>query len=670
MEQALLQGVREGRSCTSPFMFLNVSDNPAALRQCAATHALQFSDIAVSLGPLAARDSNGRIRLAYVSPDFGQHPVSYLIADLIEQHDRSRFEVIGVSLARGGNDPWRQRLVDGFDRFFDMRAESDESVVRRLRELRVDIAVDLAGYTTSSRPTVFASRAAPIQVNYLGFPGTMGAGFMDYILADRFVIPEAQQPHYTEKVVYLPDSFQSAAHRQIGERTPTRRELRLPDKGFVFCCFNNTYKIHPDLFDIWMRLLAQVEGSVLWVSRSNELVEQNLRREAQSRGVDPDRLVFAPRAPFEEYLARYRQADVFLDTLPFNAGTTASDALWAGLPVLTCSGRSFASRMAGSLLHAAGLPELVTDSLEEYEALALRLAQDPALLGSIRDKLGSNRATAPLFDVDRFRRHIEAAYRRMFDTDQRGEPPSAFVVNPEEESGDPAIAGAATARSSPIPVVVARASPEVGGQEEPPTEKKKLLHVGCGPASPEKLPAIFRSHGWLEVRLDIDPDCKPDIVSSMTDMSGVGTASCDAIFSSHNLEHLYPHEVPMALREFHRALAPEGFALVTVPDLQRVAELVSQDKLEDTAYVSPAGPISPLDMLFGHRASLARGNLFMAHRTGFTAKALAGALRRAGFVQVGVKRDGRFGLSAIAYLKARSEQELAAMEQALEATKS
>jgi len=434
-KQVLLQGVLDGQECVRPFVFLNIGDDSVAQRHCAQIYAESVCSGRPSHSEKAAFHSHDKIRLAYISPDFGEHPVAYLIADLIEQHDRARFEVFGISIHRRSQDPWRQRLAKGFDQFLDVRAESDEAVVQRLRDLEIDIAVDLAGYTTSSRPGIFAGRAAPIQVNYLGFPGTMGAEFMNYILADRFVIPEDVQSCYTEQVVYLPDTFQCAARREIAERTPSRRELGLPEAGFVFCCFNNSYKIHPELFDIWMRLLTHVEGSVLWLFKANESVEGNLRREAEARGVSPERLRFAPRVPPAQYLAQYRQADLFLDTLPYNAGTTASDALWAGLPVLTCAGRSFVSRMAGSLLRAVGLPELITENLADYEALALRLATHRDELAALKQKLARNRLTQPLFNVDRFRRHIEAAYQHMWETWQRGEPPAAFAVEPIE-TGD------------------------------------------------------------------------------------------------------------------------------------------------------------------------------------------------------------------------------------------
>ena len=286
------------------------------------------------------------------------------------------------------------------------------------------------GYTQDARPGILAYRPAPIQASYLGFPGTTGAEFIDYIIADKTVAPFEHQPFYTEKIVHLPDCYLvNDTKRNIAEGSPSRQEAGLPEKGFVFCCFNNNWKITPDVFGVWMRLLRAVEGSVLWLLRDNEGAERNLRKEAQARGIDPLRLVFAGHLPLDDdHLARHRLADLFLDTLPYNAHTTASDALWTGLPVLTREGTAFAGRVAASLLYAVGLPELVTHGLEEYEALALKLATDPPSLRSIRRKLEVNRLTHPLFDTDRFRRHIEAAYTTMWETWQRGDPPASFAV--------------------------------------------------------------------------------------------------------------------------------------------------------------------------------------------------------------------------------------------------
>jgi predicted O-linked N-acetylglucosamine transferase (SPINDLY family) len=336
----------------------------------------------------------------------------------------------------------RKRLIAAFDEFHDVRKNSDKEVAKLLNDRHFDIAVDLAGYTQDSRPAILAHRPVPIQVNYLGFPATMGADFIDYIIADAMVLPVEHQPYYTEKVVYLPDCYQvNDTKRKIAERTPTRQEMELPEHAFVFCCFNNNWKITPEIFDIWMRLLHQVEGSVLWLLGDNERAERSLRKETQRRGIDLSRLVFAGRLPPAEHLARHRLADLFLDTLPYSAHTTASDALWAGLPVLTCKGEAFAGRVATSLLHAVGIPELITSNREDYQTLALKLARDPALLAEIKAKLVRNRDTCPLFNTKRFARHIEVAYTTMWETWQRGEVPKSFSVEPIDLGGDPGQSG-------------------------------------------------------------------------------------------------------------------------------------------------------------------------------------------------------------------------------------
>lgn len=431
MEQQLVDDVRSGKPVSTPFPFLAISDSPADQLTCATSFVQnKFPAVPSPLGK-RVRYQHDRIRVAYLSSTFHDHPSAYLTSGLLEQHDRSKFETIGISFGPDTQSEMRSRLVSGLERFIDVRADSDEAVARLLKELEVDIAVDLRGFSRDARTGILARRPAPIQVNYLGFPGTMGADYIDYILADRVVIPEEHHPYYTEKVVYLPDCYQvNDSKRKISERTPTRAEAGLTEQVFVFCCFNNNYKLTPRIFDIWMRLLQRVEGSVLWLYQRNAVTVSNLRREAQARNIDPGRLVFAPRVKLDDHLARHRLADLFLDTLPYNAHTTASDALWAGLPVLTCAGKTFAGRVAGSLLHAVGLPELVTNTLEDYEALALRLATDESLLRKLKEKLARNRLSAPLFNTGRFRRHIEAAYTTMWEIHQRGEEPRTFAVMP------------------------------------------------------------------------------------------------------------------------------------------------------------------------------------------------------------------------------------------------
>jgi predicted O-linked N-acetylglucosamine transferase (SPINDLY family) len=340
--------------------------------------------------------------------------------------------VIGVSLGPDDQSDIRARLKAAFDQFHDVRDKSDRDVAALINDMRIDIAVDRSGYIVNSRPAIFAARPAPIQVNYLGFPGTLGADFYDYIIADATVLPFDQQPFYSENIVQLPDSYQSNdSRRPLAAHTPTREEAGLPPAGFVFCCFNNSYKIAPDIFDIWMRLLAQVGGSVLWLYADRASAEANLRREAAARGIDPARIVFARRMPQAEHLARHRLADLFLDTLPYNAHTTASDALWTGLPVVTCLGNTFAGRVAASLLHAVGMSDLVTSDLHAYERLARRLASEPALLGELRQRLQRNRLSQPLFDTDRYRRSLEAAYIAMWERWQRGDDAASFAVQGE-----------------------------------------------------------------------------------------------------------------------------------------------------------------------------------------------------------------------------------------------
>jgi predicted O-linked N-acetylglucosamine transferase (SPINDLY family) len=426
-EISLLRGqVREHQGAADPFTLVAVSPSLQEQLACAERHAaakLPAVPAPLWQGPRARHD---RIRLAYLSADFHEHATAHLAARLFELHDRSRFEVIGLSYGADDGSPMRQRLRHGFERFVDVRLQGDEEAAHALRRMEVDIAVDLKGYTTGARPGILAYRPAPVQVSYLGFPGTMGVPFIDYIIADRFVLPEQDQRWYAEKAVYL-DCYQvNDDGRAIAAQVPARAQAGLPQDAFVFCCFNNSYKIMPALFGIWMRLLGSVPGSVLWLLEDSEAARHALQAAARASGVDPARLVFAPRVAAAEHLARHRLADLFLDTLPYNAHTTASDALWAGLPLLTCAGTTFAGRVAGSLLASLGLPELVTHDLRHYEALALELAREPALLAALRGKLARNRQAAALFDTDRFRRGVEAAYAAMWETWQRGEPPRAL----------------------------------------------------------------------------------------------------------------------------------------------------------------------------------------------------------------------------------------------------
>jgi predicted O-linked N-acetylglucosamine transferase (SPINDLY family) len=427
--ERIVRPVLEGKRVVAPFPCMSFTDSAPVQLRCAAVYAADRCAAGRPGQPFTPYRHH-RIRVAYVSPDFREHAVSYLLAGVFERHDPQRFEIIAISLRPAEQTAFGQRVTGAFHRFIDASAYSDDDVVDLLRTLEIDIAVDLCGFTDGFRTQIFAQRVAPVQVNYLGFPGTMGASFMDYLIADTFVIPQEAKPHYAEHIVYMPHCFQANDDRRvISEVEFTRGQLGLPDGAFVFCCFNNSYKLNAQMFDIWMRLLDRTPGSVLWLLSPNESVRNNLRREAAARGVEPQRVVFAERLPYAEHLSRLKVADLFLDTLPFNAGATASDALWAGLPLLTCAGEAYAARMAGSLLQAIGLPELVTPGVGEYEARAIELVARPQDLNALRRRLNDNRSREPLFDTDRFRRHLESAYVHMWMRHERGDAPAGFTVD-------------------------------------------------------------------------------------------------------------------------------------------------------------------------------------------------------------------------------------------------
>jgi len=427
----LMAGVTAGKAAIRPFAFLAFESSPSAQTKCASTFMGKDFPLIEPLWK-GERRRHDRIRLAYVSGDFREHPVSHLLAGVFERNDRARFETIALSFGPAEPTPMRRRLEKAFDRFIDVRDKSDADVARMLNAAEVDIAVDLMGPTQHARPGIFSHRPAPIQALYLGYTGSSGADYFDYLIADRFVIPEAEQTDYREKIVYLPETYMGTdAARPIAKDTPSRAQEGLPPTGFVFGSFNNSYKITPPIFGIWMRLLRAVDGSVLWLANANEPAMRNLRREAQARQVDADRLVFARRVERnDEHLARCRLADLFLDTVPFGAHSTACDALWAGVPLLTCRGATFSGRVAGSLLNAVGLPELVTDTREDYEASALALARDPSLLASLKEKLARHRKNFPLFNTERFTRHLEAGYLAMWERYQRGDAPATIRVAP------------------------------------------------------------------------------------------------------------------------------------------------------------------------------------------------------------------------------------------------
>jgi len=452
--EAARSSVRNGQTI-APFMFIAIPSTPPEQMQCArAWIESNFRSASVTARCGARRDRD-RIHIAYLSADFHQHATAQLTAGLFEHHDRSRFEVTAISVGPNDHSDMRRRIEAAFERFVEAKPLGEDQIADMIRDLEVDILVDLKGYTQDARTGILAKRPAPIQVNYLGFPGTLGAGFVDYIIADRTLIPEHEFDCYAEKVAWLPDSYQpNDRNRPIADTAPVRTEHGLPEAGFVFCCFNDNYKITPIVFSCWMRILLAVENSVLWLFEDNPAAANNLRREAATAGVAPERLVFARRLPNAEHLARHRCADLFLDTLPYGAHTTASDALWSGLPVMTCLGDTFAGRVGASLLHAIQLPELIATTMADYERLAIDLGNDPARLAGLKRTLARQRLTTPLFDTARFTRQIEAAYSEMMDRHQAGlapghiRVPSSFIAADQQVAATAASARATTPKAA------------------------------------------------------------------------------------------------------------------------------------------------------------------------------------------------------------------------------
>ena len=410
--RSIVDGIRQGRRTCKTLALMSISDSVSDHFLGARIFAHHW--LPKGLQPLwrGERYAHQRIRIAYVSADLREHPVGHLMAGVLERHDKARFETIAISLGVNDNSRLRSRMMNAFDQFIDVKGQGSRQIAELMRRLEADIAVDLGGYTSDSRTDIFCHRPAPAQVNFLGYPGTLGTEYMDYIIADRHVIPEEHTQFYDEKVVRLPHTYLPVdSSIRIAERTPSRAECGLPPEGFIFCSFSHDYKISPEMFGVWMRLMRKLPDSTLWLMSRGETAQRNLRREAETRGVAAERLVFASRVPLvEDHMARYRVADIFLDTFPYNAHTTAADALMAGLPVVTYMGGAFPARVAGSLLFACELPELATQSIDQYESMALKLATDAALLADIKSRLAANRTAVPLFDTEGFCRNLEAAY--------------------------------------------------------------------------------------------------------------------------------------------------------------------------------------------------------------------------------------------------------------------
>jgi predicted O-linked N-acetylglucosamine transferase (SPINDLY family) len=412
----ICQVILLGEKASDPFSLLSLIDSPKLQFNCSKIFANDKYQLDSDLGVIKKNVINTRIKVGYFSADFHNHATAYLMADFFESHDKDKFELIAFSFGPNFQDDMRQRLTNAFDQFIDVRNLTDIEIAKLSRQFNIDIAVDLKGYTNYSRPKIFSYRAAPIQINYLGYPGTMANDCLDYIIADQLLIEDNDRKFYSEKIVRVPGTYQvNDRKRNISERQFTKSELGLPEKGFVFCCFNNNYKITPTIFKAWIEILNSVPNSVLWLLEDNEIAKANIKKESLLRGLEENRIIFAKRMQLPEHLARHQHADLFLDAFPYNGHTTTSDALWAGLPVLTLKGESFVSRVAASLLSAIDLPELITTTIEDYQHQAIQLALNPDRLKEIKIKLKINRETTALFDTLGFTKNLEKVYRKMIE---------------------------------------------------------------------------------------------------------------------------------------------------------------------------------------------------------------------------------------------------------------
>ena len=564
-----------------------------------------------------------RLRVGYVSGDFIGHPVGFLVRDILRDHDRQHFEVYCYSQVTVADlvtdqiksyaDQWRETFFIG-----------DEALADMIVADGIDILVDLSGHTANNRLKVFAMRPAPVQVSWIGYFHSTGLRSIDYFITDPYSTPVDGGQLFSETPVYLPSTRFCYSPPEYAPPVVAAPCLR--NGQVTFGCFNRLAKLSDGVVAAWTRILLGVPGSrlVLKASGFNEAeIRERLEQRFAAAGLPLERLELRTHSPHQEMLNQYGDIDIALDPFPFNGGMTTFEALWMGVPLVALEGDTVVSRQSMSMLINIGLPELVFRDVDAYVAGAIALAQDGARLDAMRRDIRLRMAKSPLCRSDQFTADLELLYRRMWQAWQRG-----------EKLGNEIVAAA-------------------------PVVRKQVLHVGCGPADRRSLPQHFQRQ-WEEVRLDIDPNAMPDIVASMLDMAPVESASMDAVFSSHNIEHLHPHEVAVALGEFRRVLKPDGMLVLTCPDLQQVCALVADDKLDDPAYISPAGPIAPLDILYGHRAAMAAGNLFMAHKTGFTAKTLRQALEGSGFATAIVERGRLFDLWAIAYPEAPSVERLQA----------
>ena len=554
-----------------------------------------------------------RLRIGYVSGDFVSHPVGFLIRDILRDPDKRRFETWCYSQVTFPEHVTEQ-IKSYADHWDDCFFLSDEQLAERIAADEIDILVDLSGHTARNRLRVFAMRPAPVQVTWIGYFHSTGLTSIDYFITDPYSTPPNSGQSFSEQPVYLP-------HSRFCYSPPTYAppvgDLPCERNGFItFGSFNRLSKLTPDVVEIWSAILTAVPESRLLLKTAGlqeEEGRERIRERFAKLGIKPDRLDLRGPSNHQEMFDQYGEMDIGLDPFPFNGGMTTLETLWMGIPVVALRGNSVVSLQSTSLLMNIGLAELIFDDTRAYIAGAIALARDRQHLGQLRRELRLRMTKSAVCQPEVFTHELEFLYSRMWQAWNEQRKLGAEVVSAPEES------------------------------------KRKVLHVGCGGADRRSMPQYFQGRAWQEIRLDINPDVLPDVVASMLDMSPVEDASVDAVYSSHNIEHLHPHEVPIALKEFRRVLKADGLLALTCPDIQSVCALVAEDKLDEPAYVSPAGPIAPLDMLYGHRASMARGNLYMAHKTGFTATTLEKSLIEGGFESCTVRRGTNFDLMALAY---------------------
>jgi predicted O-linked N-acetylglucosamine transferase (SPINDLY family) len=564
------------------------------------------------------------LRIGYVSGDFGTHPVGFLLRDVIRNHDRQQFAIHCYSMMRNNDDPITIAIREHADAWVDALFMRDDELAQQIHDDRIDILVDLSGHTAYNRLPAFVRKPAPLQATWIGYFHSTGLECIDYFITDPFTTPAGCGQLFSESPVWLP-------HSRFCYAPPHYAPAVVPPPMMAagrvtFGSFNRVEKLVDPVIEAWAKIVNAVSGSRLLLKAAvfaNDSVCDAFLRRFAACGLDGDRLELRGASPHHEMLEQYGEIDIALDPFPFNGGMTTLEALWMGVPVVALEGQGVVSRQSTSALTNLGLPELIFADLDAYIDGAVALAGDPQRLQGLRRAMRGRMSASPVCQPEQFAQDLELLYRRMWQAWCRGEK-----------------LGADIAAAAPV-------------------MKKTVLHVGCGGADKRSLPPLFQRL-WQEIRLDLDPNAMPDVVASMLDMSPVASASVDAVYSSHNIEHLHPHEVEVALREFQRVLKADGILVLTCPDLQSVCALVADDKLEEAAYISPAGPIAPLDMLYGLRSAMANGNLFMAHKTGFTAKSLKRAIGDSGFRASVVERGQNFDLWALAYREEAAPERIAA----------